>query len=70
MLPRPEGTRMPASFRTVSPRYVDMTLPGISRNANTPWIAAHFAILNVGADDVGFDVDFNVLTAVRARHHE
>jgi hypothetical protein len=49
---------------------VDLTFAMAARNPDAPRIAAHFAVLNEAADDVGLDVDFEVLPAVRTRHSE
>jgi len=37
---------------------------------DTPWVAAHLAILDEGARDIGLDVDLALLAAVRTRHPE
>ena len=36
-------------------------------HVDEPWIAAHLAILNEGAADVGLDVDVQLLAAERTR---
>ena len=41
-----------------------------TRHADAPWIAAHLAVLNEAAVDVRLDIDFQLLTAIGARHQE
>ena len=40
----------------------------VAKDLHAPWIAADFAILDEGAGDVRFDVDLDVLAAVRTGH--
>jgi hypothetical protein len=39
-------------------------------DVDAPWIAAHLAVLNEAAMDVGLDVDFHLLAAERTADQE
>jgi hypothetical protein len=47
-----------------------MTISAVARNADTPWIAAHFAVLDEVTGDVTFHVDLDMLATKRTRHDE
>ena len=46
---------------------MDVAVLAAARHADPPGIAADFAILDEAALDVGLDVDFHGLAAIRAR---
>jgi hypothetical protein len=47
---------------------MDLAVTTTARHPDSPRVAAHFAILNKAADDIGLDVDFDLLAAVGTRH--
>lgn len=49
---------------------MDLVFAMAARNPDSPRVAAHFAILNKAADDIGLNVDFDILAAVGTRHNE
>ena len=57
-------------LRTTSPSHIDPTVAIAARYADAPWVAAHFAVLNEAAGDIGLNVDFDILAAVRTRHNK
>src|SRR5882762_3346156 len=50
--------------------HIEISFAGGSANAHPPRVAAHLAVLDERAVDVGLDVDFDLLAAVRAGHRE
>src|ERR671912_1913671 len=49
---------------------MDLVFAMAARNPDSPRVAAHFAILNKAADDIGLDVNFDILAAVGTHHNE
>ena len=58
------------SLRTVGPRHADGPISPVDRDVQEPRVATHLAVLHECARDVHFDVDLDVLCAVRARDDE
>jgi hypothetical protein len=45
-----------------------MAITIVARDANTPRIAAHFAVLNEATCDIRFNVDLDIFAAIRTCH--
>src|SRR5436190_24390533 len=58
------------SLRSVAARHMDNAIFVPARHVDAPRIAAHFAVLNEAAMDVGLDVDVHLLSAKRTRDQE
>lgn len=64
------ATEILGLLRTISASHVDIPITTLTRDADTPRIAAHFAVLDKTARNTGLNVDLAVLAAVRAGHNE
>ena len=49
---------------------MDNPIVASTGHVDAPWIAAHLAVLNEAAADVGLDVNFQALAAKRTRDQE
>src|SRR5437870_1516361 len=58
------------SFRPVGAPDIDRTILAGSADPHAPRVAADFAVLNERAADVGFEIDLQLLAAVRTRDGE
>lgn len=63
------ATEILGLLRTISASHVDIPITTLTRDADTPRIAAHFAVLDKTARNAGL-LDLAVLAAVRAGHNE
>ena len=52
----------------VGPADLDEQVIALARHGDCPRIAADLAVLNVAAAEIEFDVDLDLLAAVRARY--
>ncbi len=61
-------TPAPSLFAAIRLANLDVQFFAVARHTHGPRVATYFAILDVTAAHVGFDVNLDLLAAIRARH--
>jgi hypothetical protein len=57
-------------IRSISTRYLNVSLALVGKHANQPRVTAHLAVLHEVAADVGLEIELDFFSAVRTRDEE